>query len=359
MLARCLAALVVLTAAIYPQSPPEEPAETFDPGLVITTESTLVVVPLHVYKKKKSIDGLGKDAFQLLEDGREQQIAFVEGPGTGPDEGRTVPVEIIILMDISHSVLRQDLLDIDTIRGSLLEGIGKNVLISVYGFAAKLTRFTGPTNNPARVQHALELAYAAEGGQTRVYESVFETARDAANRGGNASKMLVVFSDGFSTSDFKSELTVRAANAFGIPIYPVVLGHQRIIDGARRQGGGQARGPAGKSNIGRRTGRQAPIHRPSRRPGKSSTRVSQRELRQQEFADIGPKTGGRSFDLRHPTSEAIRSIFDSLATLARTEYVVGYYPTSIGGEPTRRQAQVRLKNSKVGKLYGGRRVFIH
>ncbi len=359
MLARCLAALVLAGAALFPQSPPEDPAEAFDPGLVITTESTLVVVPLHVYKKKKSIDGLGKDAFVLLEDGAEQEIAFVEGPGSGPEEGRTVPIEIVILMDISHSVLRQDLLDIDTIRGSLLEGIGKNVLISVYGFAAKLTRFTGPTSNPARVQHALELAYAAESGQTKVYESVLQTARDAAHRGGNASRMLVVFSDGFSTSDFQSEWAVTAANAYGIPIYPVVLGHQRIIDRARRTGGGQARGPGANGNIGRQRGRQAPIHRPSRRPGTSSTRISQRELRQQEFADLGAKTGGRSFDLRHPTSEAIRSIFDSLATLAHAEYVVGYYPTSLGGEPTRRQVQVRLKNGKIGKLYGGRRVFMH
>ncbi len=54
-----------------------------DPGLIITSESSLVIVPLHVYKGKKSVGGLGKEAFELLENGVAKDIAFVEGPGSG------------------------------------------------------------------------------------------------------------------------------------------------------------------------------------------------------------------------------------------------------------------------------------
>jgi hypothetical protein len=61
-----------------------------------------------------------------------------------------------------------------------------------------------------------------------------QTARDAANRGGNVSRMMVVFSDGLSTTNLSPDLVARSANAFGIPIYPVVLGHDRVV--ARAQG---------------------------------------------------------------------------------------------------------------------------
>ena len=327
-----------------------------DSGLIITTESSLVVVPLHVYRKKTSVGGLGKEDFELLENGESREIAFVEGPpGVGQSSGgpRTVPVEIVFLLDVSHSTVRPGLIDVDAIHDSLLGGLGENVSVSVYGFARRLTRFTGPTKNVARIQHALELAYAAEDGQTKVFESILETARDAASRGGNVSRMMVVFSDGLSTTDFSPEWSARAAVSFGIPIYPVVLGHQRIIERATR-----TRVSAGPGRSRRLGGRHAPQPRPSARRGGAS-RAREQELRQEKFAELGRQTGGRSYDLKFNNSKAIRTILESLATLAKTEYVVGYYPHRSVGKPVAREVEVRLRDKRAGKLYGGRRVIVH
>ena len=125
--------------------------------LIITAESNLVIVPLHVYKKKRSVNGLGPEAFELLEDGVVQDIAFVEGPHDEPDQGRTVPTEIIFLIDFSYSVMQPGLLDFVTIRSALLDHLRDDVFISIYGFAGTLKRFTGPTPRPSQV--------AARGGQ--------------------------------------------------------------------------------------------------------------------------------------------------------------------------------------------------
>ena len=55
----------------------------------------------------------------------------------------------------------------------------------------------------------------------------------------------------------------------------------------------------------------------------------------------------------------MRQILGSLATLAETEYVVGYYPSSVDEELTGHSVEVRLADKKIGTLYGGRRVVVH
>lgn len=329
----------VLLAA---QSP--APAEE-DPGLIITAESTLVVVPLHVYRKKTTVGGLGPEAFELREDGAVQNIAFVEGPPVEGEDAaeRTVPTEIIFLLDVSHSVMRRGLLDGSMIGNSMLKGLRAGVSISVYGFAGKLHRFSGPTRDPAKLQRALDLAYAAEAGGSRVYEAIMQTARDAANRGGNASRMIVVFSDGFSTTKLSPDLVARSANALGIPLYPVVLGHGEIAKRAAR-GALQIRQPS-------RNNPTAGARRQSY--------ANMQELRQRHFADIGPKTGGRSYDLTVINNMVIRKMLTSLATLAQTEYIVGYYPGSVDEPLTAHEVEIRLTDKSVGKLYGGRRLIVH
>ena len=402
MLKRAPALLAILT--ILPYAAAQEAAgEGQDPGLIITTETNLVLVPLHVYQKKSSVNGLGREAFELFEDGVPQNIAFVEGPplawqggeradGTdGNDssrapgvpgeavEGRTVPTEIIFLIDFSYSVMSPGLLDFHTIRSTMLEGLRTDVQISVYGFANKLKMFTGPTRDLAKLQKALDQSFASEAGGSRVYEAIMQTARHASNRGGNVSRMMVVFSDGLSTTNLDPELVVRSATAFGIPLYPVVLGHERIARRAQGLvGGGAAYGgfglgagtgshrqpnPAGLgggNSEGTRPGE--PEFGPKANPRGNRNRLANarhQEMLQQVFAELGPKTGGRSYDLPVLNNAVIRQILGSLSTLAETEYVVGYYPKAVDSELQAHAVEVRLRSTEIGKLYGGRRLVIH
>ena len=333
-----LCTVVAIGAAQAPDAPPVEESD-----LVITAESNLVVVPLHVYDRKKSVNGLGIESFELREDGVLQDIAFVEGPvdDGGKISSRSVPTEIMFLIDFSYSVMRPGLLDFTTVRSTMLEGLRDDVMISVYGFASTLKKFTGPTRDLNKLQWALDQAYESETGGSRVYEAIIQTARDAAKRGGNVSRMMVVFSDGLSTTKLDPEVVVHAARAFGIPLYPVVLGHERLL---------------------RRSQRRVPRLGPSRYPagprgGQSNSR--NQESRMQLFADIGPKTGGRSYDLTVLNSKVVGRILGSLSQLAETEYVVGYYPRAVDEALTAHEVRVNLVSEEIGKLYGGHRLVVH
>ena len=343
---RFIAGLLLVSAVAFGQEA-DEPVE--DSGFVIRTESNLVVVPLHVYKKKASVNGLGEESFELYEDGVKQNIAFVEGPaaeGAAVGTGRTVPTEIIFLIDFSHSVMMKNLLDFRSIQETLLEGLRKDVLISVYGFAGSLKRFTGPTRDFAKLNRAIELTYESQAGGSRVYEAIIQTARDASSRGRNVSRMMLVFSDGFSTTKMDPDIVVQVANAYGIPLYPVILGHKQIRDRLNR----------GNSN---RRNRQPGPSRNPRGAGGGQSNLRAQELRQAVFAEIGPQTGGQSFDPTVLNNMVIRKILNSLANLAATEYIVGYYPSSVDEELTPHQVQVQLTDEKIGKLYGGQRTIIH
>lgn len=335
----------------------EPPGESGD--FIITAESNLVIVPLHVYKKKRSVNGLGPEAFELLEDGVAQDIAFVEGPHDDPERGRTVPTEIIFLIDFSYSVMQPGLLDFVTIRSALLDQLRDDVFISVYGFAGTLKRFTGPTRDLAKLQRAVDNVYAAEAGGSKVYEAIIQTARDVTSRGGNMSRMMIVFSDGMSTTKLDPNIAVQAANVMGIPIYPVILGHDRLVkraQGAREFRGQRHPNPRPGNNRNNNIG---PLPPQRRNPNRAGSNLRAQENRMRVFADLGYQTGGRSFDPMVINNQVIRQILGSLSKLAQTEYVVGYYPRSTDEERTGHQVEVRLTDSQIGTLYGGRRLIIH
>ncbi len=352
LFALALAALIF----VFPVAGQDAAGEVEDTGFVITTESNLVLVPLHVYQKRRSINGLGAGDFELFEDGQPQSISFVEGP---TDDGslaeRTVPTEIIFLIDFSYSVMTPGLLDFTTIRKTMLENVRDDVMISVYGFAHSLKRFNGPTRDLDVLQRALDQTFASEDGGSRVYEAIMQTARDAASRGPNVSRMMVVFSDGLSTTKLSPDLPAGAANAFGIPVYPVILGHERIARRAAGVTGGKQPNP-GNPNKG------VPLYGPGRFPSNEQRRrgnASAQEQLQAIFADFGPRTGGRSYDLPVINSKVIREILGSLSKLAETEYVIGYYPSQVDEQKSPHLVEVRLSERVPGRLYGGRRTVIH
>ena len=372
MVQRALLIVGTLAMAALASAQPAQQEEAEGSDLIISVESNLVVVPLHVYRKKSSVNGLGREAFELLEDGVPQNIAFVEGPpADGEVSQRSIPTEIIFLIDFSYSVMTPGLLDFNTIRSTMLEGLRQDVQISVYGFAARLKVFTGPTRDLRKLQRALDQSIESEAGGSRVYEAIMQTARHASSRGGNVSRMMVVFSDGLSTTNLDPELVVRSANAFGIPIYPVILGRERIrkrAQGLPVAGGFSGRQPpqpnpaglGGGNQQGARRGEPefGPRAQPQGQLNRESNARAQESL-QQIFAEIGPKTGGRSYDLPVINNRVIRQILGSLSTLAETEYVVGYYPSAVDEELTAHAVEVRLRSEEFGQLYGGRRFVVH
>ena len=336
-------------------------------GTVLTTEAGLVVVPLHVYKNRKSVGGLGEEAFELVEDGVVQDIAFVDGPGRrdDPAKERVVPIEIIVLVDVKRTV-RIDLLDTRKIRDSFFEGISDNVAISVYGFADKLNRSIGPTRDIAKVQHAIELLYSSEDGHIPVINAIVSTARDAAGRTRNASRKLVVFSASINFWIFDE--AAHSALDFEIPVYAIDLSRQAPTTT-----------PRGSSLIGflgtprwlgrpRLASKNAPQERPEDRNQKQRSvplhkccPLGMEMSREEELKGIAARvhTSRQRPDWKHHQSMVARAYLKSVAKVAQNEYFVGYYPSREGDEPVARQVEVRLKSKRIGQLFGGRRVIVY
>ena len=132
--------------------------------------------------------------------------------------------------------------------------------------------------------------------------------------------MLVVFSDGFPTTNTRPEDALAVLSELGIPVYPVVLGHASI---AAMKAGGQIGWP-----------RMA-------------------ELFMADFARLAELTGGRSFDPPVIDVAVVRQILAAMAGQVLCEYVVGFQPEQSSGAPRPHRIQVKLRSKDLGTLEGG------
>lgn len=363
------AALCLLMAALPahsqqpgPEASQQAPSET-DPGLVIRTETQLVLVPFHVIHKNKYVDDLKPDEIQLLEDGVPQKIAIFEGSqgsesGGSASTARTIPIEMVLLLDVSLSVMNRSLLDSFSIKETLLDGLGEDVSVSIYAFAEEVMRFTGPTRDMETLQIALDQSYGFADLGTRLYEAIMQTCEDAAGTGTNATRVMIILSDSFSTTDMMSDKAVMVAKYHGFTLYPVILGHERVVERALASRGGMG-GVGGRGNVW--GGQRLPGI--GRGPGGqqnaqiSAGRGRERESLMAEFADMGEATGGRSFDPSTVNNMMVRGILRSVVNQVKAQYVAGYYPLSSGEDKKLHQVRVKLlKKKRKGRLHGGERL---
>ena len=319
------------------------------------TETSLALVRFHATKGNRYVDDLKRDDVILLEDGKPRPVTLFEG---GRAARRSVPIEISLLFDTSGSVLSAGLLDAAAFKSGLVDGL-PNVRIAVYGFAARLRRFCPPTRDFETLRDALDRLgdrrpgravnipvalppkrKADEGGGTWIYEAVIGAARDAAAQRGNATRMLVVFSDGFSTTNSTPEDAASVCDELGVSVYPIVLGHWRLAEKVRAQNEREAR------------------RRPGSMPSRAAERLNDQEDEIQQFASLGRLTGGGAFDPPAIGPGLLQQIVGGLAARVEMEYVVGFSPES-SGAPRKHRLEVRLRDKSLGQVIGGKRQIVH
>jgi VWFA-related protein len=316
------------------QQPVAEP-----PEVIFRSDTGLALVRFHVTRKNRYVEDVRASDIELLEDGVVQKLVLFEGPTSGPGGRRTIPIELILLMDVSRSVMNEGMLDAFIVKETLLDGLGGNISISVYVFGDRLRRVCAPTNDVVKLKQAFDLVYKTAFTGTRLYEAIMETARVASTASGaNATRLMLVMSDGFATTKTPPRNAAKVANAYGIPIYPMVLGHDKIVKQIQAQ------------NQPARPGANPPIR---------YSQAQDRELEIQEFALLGELTGGRSFDPPMANSLIMRSILKSMVSQIVCEYVVGYNPGTPGATPQTHKVKVQLRNKSLGKLAGGTRLLTH
>ncbi len=321
---------------------------------VFQSDSRLVVTPFHVTAAHQYVTGLHASDFELLVDGKPRPITVFESGGQ-----RSAPVEILLLFDTSGSVTGNDLLDEKLFRENLLVGL-PGVTISVYRFGGgrygnNVVRMTSATDDPARLRDAFQgvvkkgpgdatFELGKPGKDSLIYESIAKVLAEPPPSA-IVTRLMLVVSDGLPGGDTDPDKAARGAEDAGVPVYPLLVGHEERVEEFNFQMRQPA--PAGM-NAGDFETRQNYFR----------TKFDATETQTARFSELGDATGGRAFD--PPTLDAAnaRNILKALADEVRAEYVAGFAPDA-GAAQSPHRIEIRLVQRKGAKITGGSRVSVY
>jgi VWFA-related protein len=359
------ALLLLVSLPLTAQEPPSFRAET-----------SLALVRFHVVHDNTYVLNLKPEDIQLLEDGKPRKFSVFEGGRAG---SKKMPVNLVLLFDISGSVVNAGLLNPLVFKTSILDGLG-NARIAVYAFSDDLRRYCRPTRHLAVLEAAFHALDKRETGElialklppkrtvrrpgTWIYAAVMATAQefapkpdvhstvsydpatassDSAAAPDLATTMVLTFSDGLDTTSAIPEDASGLCQELGIPVYPAVLGYRNLLDQIK----------LAKEAGGDRPGNTDP------RPGMRLMNLEAQKADVQRFTRLGPLTGGRAFDLPQIGLGVMQQILDFIAGQIRHQYLVGFVPEVSASAPRSHKLEVQLVDKTIGKISDGTRTLVH
>jgi Ca-activated chloride channel family protein len=162
--------------------------------------------------KGQYVDGLGRDKFEIYDEGKPQKIASFETEGGA--------LSCAIMLDTSGSMAKA----LPLVKNSIvkfIEGLDPRDSVAVYGFNERLVARQEYTTDKDMAKRAV-LRTRAEGG-TALFDALAEVSLEASAREGK--NAIILFTDG---DDNLSILTVDSAimraRKLGIPLYAIATG---------------------------------------------------------------------------------------------------------------------------------------
>lgn len=260
------------------------PPATAQAPPVFPVDVALVRVEVLVTDRGQVVHGLRAADFELRDEGRVQSLE--------PVVEERVPVDAVLLLDMSYSVSGRKLVALREAAGVLLDGLAPDETASLLTFQEKTTFAEPPTGDKARVRRAL--AAARPRGSTALRDAVYAAlhVREASPRRRTA---VVVFSDGIDNlSWLPTEAVVEAARRSETVVYAVAAQGER--------------------------GTKDPFLR-----------------------DVTAATGGRLWTVRDERD--LRGRFLDVLEDIRARYLLSFVPSE-GGPPGWHALQVRLKGRR-------------
>jgi Ca-activated chloride channel homolog len=196
--------LALFCAAVYgQQSSPD----------VLRVQTRLVEVYATVYDSSGHyVDGLGRDRFHLLEDGRPQPIAIFE---TNIEK-----LSCAVVLDTTGSMATV-LPRVKNAVVKLIDALGPQDAVAIYTFDRQLTLRQDFTIDKMSAKRAV-LRLRAEG-ETALFDSISQAAQEVGAQPGK--KAMIVFTDGDdNASMLNAGAAVNRAKKLGIPLYTIAEG---------------------------------------------------------------------------------------------------------------------------------------
>jgi Ca-activated chloride channel family protein len=288
--------------ALQNQQPPA-PIERKDGQTpTIHVESRLVNVALNVVDETGApIGGLTQDDFEILEDGKPQKISIF-------DRESTTPLEIVLAIDASGSVIIDERLEIQAAKNFVRSILRPQDALDVMEFADSVTEVVPFTNDVHRIESGL--GHIGLGDSTALYDAIYlasqrlsETPVNAAQR-----RVIVLITDGENTTrhggyDSALEQAERAgAMVYSLIIVPI------------------------EADAGRNTGGEHVL------------------------IQMAHDTGGKYYYVedKRDLAPAFAHVSDDL----RTQYTLGYYAPQKGGDALGlRHIEIRMKDPALRARY--------
>jgi len=259
------------------------------PSVLVSAQDSLGTIKVDVRRvevyatvldhKGNYVDGLRRDDFRILEDGKPQRISIFES-----DAGA---LSCAILLDTTGS-MRGALPRVKNSVTKLIDELAPQDSVAIFTFDDHLTVRQDFTTDRDAAKRAVLRTRAQ--GNTALFDAISDAAEELAKRPGK--KALIVFTDGDDNSSLLTASgAIAQAKKVGIPLYAIAEG--------------EATHSSGLSKV---------------------------------LNELSENTGGISYRVRKP--DDIEEIFQSVANNLRHLYLMTYKPSAEGTDGKWRKIEI-------------------
>ena len=270
-------------------SPNESAADNSNPTIKVDVKLVNVFVTV-TDGRGAPVAGLGKDDFDVQEDGKAQKISVF-------DKESALPLSIVLDIDTSLSTRKDLPLELSSARRFVHAILRPVDGLALYGFSEYVDEVVPFTSDANRIDHGIDRMRL--GSATALYDAMYVGAQALDRRQGR--KVMVVITDGGDTvSKVDYQGALRATQEAEAIVYSIII--VPIEASAGRDTGGE-----------------------------------------HALIQLSADTGGRYFyaTSANQLDEAFRQISDEL----RTQYLLAYYPSDRFSSSDYRRIQVSLTGS--------------
>ena len=258
----------------------------------IKVETRLVNVALNVVDAKGSpVGGLGRDDFEILEDGKPQKIAVFE-------KEATTPLSIVLAIDASETVLSSERLEKEAAKHFVRALLREQDELDLMEFSDVVREIVPFTNQPKRIEAGLN--DIQRGDATALYDAIYLASdRLAGTSAANGRRrVIVLITDGGDTvKGSRYTQALEQAQRAGAMVYSIII-VPIYADAGRNEGGEHA------------------------------------------LIQMAEDTGGKYYYVVDPKD--LEPAFAHVSDDLRTQYLLGYYAPRRGADTSFRQIKVRM-----------------
>jgi Ca-activated chloride channel family protein len=267
----------------------------------IKVETRLVNVALNVVDAKGSpVGGLGRDDFQILEDGKPQKIAVFE-------KEATTPLSIVLAIDASETVLSSERLEKEAAKHFVRALLREQDELDLMEFSDVVREIVPFTNQPKRIEAGLN--QIQRGDATALYDAIYLASdRLAGTSAANGRRrVIVLITDGGDTvKGSRYTQALEQAQRAGAMVYSIII-VPIYADAGRNEGGEHA------------------------------------------LIQMAEDTGGKYYYVVDPKD--LEPAFAHVSDDLRTQYLLGYYAPRRGADNSFRQIKVRMTDADLKGKY--------